>query len=264
MCTLIVLDRVVPGLPMVAASNRDEFYSRPAAPPARVEPQEEQDPAFVAPQDLDAGGTWMGLNARGLFVGLTNRRAVAPRTDRRSRGHLVLEALRRPTARVVAEDMRQGLEETYNPFHLFYADGRQSFLTCLSEEGAETRELGPGTHVICSRDPADPGSGKVRHIQNAVARIDLGGAFDRIFEGLVEVLTEHGEGEDPLEHVCVHTPGYGTRSSAILALGEERWRYWHAEGAPCQAKFRDYTRLLDELRERPAFEERTWTCEENR
>ena len=252
MCTLIVLDRVVPGLPVVAASNRDEFYSRPAAAPARVEPQEEQDPAFVAPQDLEAGGTWMGLNAKGLFVGLTNRRTAAARMERRSRGHLVMDALRRPSARAAARDMRQGLEGTYNPFHLFYADGKQSYLTCLSENGAETRELAPGVHVVCNRDPADPSSSKTRHIRSAVAELDLDAPFPQIFEGLVRVLSQHRDGPDPLEDPCVHTPDYGTRSSAILALGRERWRYWHAEGPPCQAKFLNFTRLLDELRERSA------------
>ncbi len=257
MCTLIVLDRVLPGLPVVVASNRDEFFSRPAAPPARVEPQEEDAPPFVAPQDLEAGGTWMGLNARGLFAGLTNRRTPAPQKDRRSRGLLVLEALRRPTAGDVAQDMREGLEGIYNPFHLLYTDGRQSFLTSLGEGGAETRALEPGIHVVCNRDPGDPSSSKLQKIRNAVARIDLAAPFAQIFEGLTKILAGHGEGEGPLEHVCVHTPDYGTRSSAVLALGDERWRFWHAEGPPCQAKFRNYTRLLDDLRRHSVREERT-------
>jgi len=262
MCTLIVLDRVVPGLPVVAASNRDEFFSRPAAPPARVEPQEEDVPAFVAPQDLEAGGSWMGLNAEGLFVGLTNRRTPARKMDRRSRGLLVLEALRRPSAGAVAEDMREegmreGLEATYNPFHLFYTDGRESFLTSLTERGVKTEPLQPGIHVVCNRDPADSSSRKIERIRTALGRIELEAPFPRVFEGLNDVLGSHGQPENPLEQVCVHTPDYGTRSSAVLALGGERWRYWHAEGPPCQAKFRNYTRLLDDLRGRPAREERT-------
>ena len=72
MCTLILLDRVVPEFPVVVAANRDEFYARPAAPPARFVPGDGK-LAFVAPQDLEAGGTWMGLNSNSVFVGLTNR-----------------------------------------------------------------------------------------------------------------------------------------------------------------------------------------------
>jgi uncharacterized protein with NRDE domain len=249
MCTLIVLDRVVPGLRLVVASNRDEFYSRPAAAPARVEAGEAGHPAFVAPQDLEAGGTWMGLNARGLFVGLTNQHTATPRMNRRSRGLLVRDALRRPTARAVAEDMRDGLEAKYNPCNLLFADGNDSFLTRLREDGVRTQELGPGIHVVGNRDLEDPSWPKVRRIRDAVGRIDLTGPFESLFEGLVSVLSSHSGGENPLEHVCVHTPAYGTRSSAILALGEDRWRYWQAEGPPCEAKYRNCTRLLDELRQ---------------
>ena len=78
MCTLILLDRVVPGVPVVVAANRDEFYARPAAPPALFRSDEAGRASFVAPQDLEAGGTWMGVNEHGLFAGLTNRRNDEP------------------------------------------------------------------------------------------------------------------------------------------------------------------------------------------
>jgi len=170
MCTLIVLDRVVPGVPLVVASNRDEFYARPAAPPTRVEPGDGR-LAYVAPQDLEQGGTWMGLNTAGVFVGLTNRATQEAREERRSRGLLVLDALERDTAEAIAADMREGLAGMYNPFHLLCADGRSAFLTLLREQGAETRALGPGTHVVCNRDPDDPSSGKTGWIRRAVEAI---------------------------------------------------------------------------------------------
>ncbi|MEE8556561.1 MAG: NRDE family protein, partial [Myxococcota bacterium] len=93
MCTLIVLDRVVPRVPLVVASNRDEYLSRPAAPPALVRAEGPEGIPRVAPQDLEAGGTWMGVNARGLFVGLTNRPSTRRDRNRRSRGKLVMDAL---------------------------------------------------------------------------------------------------------------------------------------------------------------------------
>ena len=97
MCTLILLDRVVPGFPVVVAANRDEFFARPAAPPALF-PSTEGKPAYLAPQDLEAGGTWMGVNASGLFVGLTNRPVAVRDPSARSRGLLVLDALGAETA----------------------------------------------------------------------------------------------------------------------------------------------------------------------
>ena len=132
MCTLIVLDRIAPGIPLVVASNRDEHHSRPAAPPVRVD-SEDSRPAFVAPQDLEAGGTWMGVNAEGLFCGLTNRPIQGPRGSKRSRGLLVRDALRQACAADVERDMREGAALGYNPFHLLAADGRSASLTLLSE-----------------------------------------------------------------------------------------------------------------------------------
>ncbi|MFQ5515751.1 MAG: NRDE family protein [Myxococcota bacterium] len=258
MCTLIVLDRVVPGLPLLVASNRDEYYARPAARPARILAEPGRAGAgmpIVAPQDLEAGGTWMGVNACGLFAGLTNRATALRRANRRSRGLLVLDVLQAPTAEAAAERMRAGLEGQYNPFHIFYGDGHQSFLTRLDERGFETRPLEPGVHVIGNRDPEDPVCGKLRRIREALGRLDLAGPLPELWEGLVRVLRDHESSVGALEAVCIHTPGYGTRSSAVLALGPRLRRYWHADGPPCEAKYRDYSGLLNALQPSHAREE---------
>ncbi len=255
MCTLIVLDRIAPGYPLVLASNRDEYYSRPAAPPARVDPQQDGGLPFVAPQDLEEGGTWMGVNAFGLFVGLTNRAVRSRRDGARSRGLLVREALAQSSAAAVAEQMTEngaGLSERYNPFHLVMADGRESYLTVVAEDRpATTRRLGPGIHVVCNRDPDDPGSGKAKAIRGSLQALDLERPITEVRDTLAGVLSGHPDPSNPLENPCVHTPEYGTRSSTVLALGVERWRYWHAEGPPCETKYGNFTRLLDQIREAP-------------
>jgi uncharacterized protein with NRDE domain len=249
MCTLILLDRLVPGVPLVVAANRDEYLSRASAPPALVLPGDDAGIPLIAPQDLEAGGTWMGVNARGLFVGLTNQ--PIPRRDpsRRSRGLLVLELLGRADARGAVEHLASEPPSRYNPFHLLCANGRETRSASLRAEGLETRELGPGVHVLTNRDPQEPDSAKARWIREAVGRIDLDAPLDRVLEGLREVLCSHGPAEDPLSGVCVHAPGYGTRSSGLFGLGERRWHFAYSDGAPCQTKYRNYTRLMDELQE---------------
>ena len=64
------------------------------------------------------------------------------------------------------------------------------------------------------------------------------------------VLAAHPDPSNPFENPCVHTAEYGTRSSSLLAVaaGERRWRFRHAEGPPCEAKYANLTRLLDEIR----------------
>ncbi len=88
MCLLALWLGRDPAVPLIAAANRDEFFGRPAAAPAEIEP------GIVAGQDLQAGGTWLGSNRDGLFVAVTNRRQPARAADSYSRGLLALEALR--------------------------------------------------------------------------------------------------------------------------------------------------------------------------
>lgn len=80
--------------PFVLASNRDEFYDRPAARLAWWEPTG-GGPAILGGRDLSEGGTWLGLTASGRLGLVTNVRnpakldPVAP-----SRGHLVTQWLK--------------------------------------------------------------------------------------------------------------------------------------------------------------------------
>jgi transport and Golgi organization protein 2 len=247
MCTLILLDRVVPQIPVVAAANRDEFLARPAAPPSLFAPAEGR-PAFVAPQDLEAGGTWMGLNAQGLFVGLTNRPVAAKPADVRSRGLLVLDALSRRSARSAREEVDRQGDTRYAPFNLLAADGRETWLVRRTEDTQTVRALEPGIHVICNRDPDDPSSSKVARIAELLAEVDLGLTPMRLAEALFGVLGAHPAGSNPLENPCVHTAEYGTRSSSVVFWGASQRAYWYADGAPCETKYRDFTALLGDLR----------------
>lgn len=247
MCTLIVLDRVVPEFPLIAASNRDEYLSRPAAPPARIEPGDEEGARFIAPRDLEAGGSWMGVNDHGLFVGLTNRPSEAKAPGRRSRGMLVLDALRHEgagQARTEASGLEPG---AYNPFNLYFADGRESFVVEYGERGPRTRVLEPGLHVLCNRDLDDRGVPKIDRIHKTLRDLDLAAPIGELFRALGLVLASHEADAPPLDRVCVHTSGYGTRSSSIVALGKDRWRYWYADGPPCETRYQNLTALLDSL-----------------
>jgi uncharacterized protein with NRDE domain len=173
MCTLIVLHRCVPDRPLVVAANRDEFLDRPAEGPAlRWRPSG----PFLAPLDLEAGGTWLGLNAQGVFVGLTNLRPagaveavgeVSPgvnessdlpaaavlasgpigRPGARSRGEVVMAALDARTASEAAAVIEQLEEEAYNPFQLLVADAREAWLSVYRDR-PRTRLLEPGIHVV--------------------------------------------------------------------------------------------------------------------
>src|SRR5438132_5679988 len=103
MCTLVIAFRARADAPLIVAANRDELYARPSAPP-RLEPGP---PRALLPLDLRQGGTWLGLNEHGLFVGITNRAGGTKDPARKSRGLLVREALHARSARGLHAAMGQ-------------------------------------------------------------------------------------------------------------------------------------------------------------
>lgn len=152
MCTLIVLHRCVPGRPLVVAANRDEFLDRPAE---GFSLRASRTGRIVAPRDLEAGGTWVGLSDRGVFAGLTNLRpldasagsAGTLRSGLKTRGEVVTAALEAECATDAAEMLSNLGEGAYNPFQLLVADGRDAWLVVYRDRPQVTR-LEPGAHVV--------------------------------------------------------------------------------------------------------------------
>lgn len=236
MCTLVLVVPPPGGVLQVAA-NRDEFLARPADPPQRS-----ADGRWLAPRDRQAGGTWLGLTASGMFVGVTNRSAGPRDPARRSRGLLVLDALASPDApdlhrRACALD-----PAAYNGFHLAYADGTFAGLTWSDGTSLHQEQLAPGIHVITeqSRGAGDDGPRHRLVASRVAARGVLG------IEGWLALLSEHGA--EPRAGTCVHADaiGYGTRSAFVLHRAPSVHRSTAAwtESRPCTSPARDGTALL--------------------
>jgi uncharacterized protein with NRDE domain len=241
MCTLVALHRCTPDAPLWVAANRDEYLDRPAEGPAL---REGRAGTLIAPLDRRAGGTWWGVNARGLFAAITNRPTAQLDSQRRSRGQLVLDALDAATAREAADAIAPIGRGLYNPFNLFLADARDAFAV-VYEGGPEVVPLAPGAHVIGNADPDARDVPKVRAALERAGSIARGAA-DAIEDELAALCRDHAAGESRGSN-CVHYGGYGTRSSTLLRLGSDRDLLRHAEGPPCANPYRDFTPLLTRL-----------------
>src|SRR5438105_825565 len=64
MCLLALLFRVVPDAPVVIGANREEFFARGGEPPQFLDVPGRA----IGGRDPAAGGTWLGVNYRGLLV----------------------------------------------------------------------------------------------------------------------------------------------------------------------------------------------------
>ena len=91
MCLAAFAIHASPRWPLVVASNRDEFFDRPALPLARWHTAAGQ--SVISGRDLRAGGTWLGTTPSGRIALLTNvrdvREASAPAAPR-TRGELAM------------------------------------------------------------------------------------------------------------------------------------------------------------------------------
>jgi uncharacterized protein with NRDE domain len=125
MCTVVLLRRPQASWPLLLAANRDELRSRPWRPPARHWPDR---PDVVAGLDVEAGGSWLGVNDDGVVAAVLNRvGSLGPAAGKRSRGELVLEALDHADAAVAAKALADLDPDAYRPFNLLVADARDAF-----------------------------------------------------------------------------------------------------------------------------------------
>ena len=243
MCTLAVFTRTLPGLPLVVAANRDEFYARPAEGP-RVLATE---PLVVGGRDLVAGGSWLSTGENGLVVGILNRRTgEPPDATRASRGALCV-ALARLDAVQAAVDLLSALRvDEHNPFNVLVADRTRAVVAQNRSDGMALHELLPGTHLLTNLDLNDATCQRIsrssQRFQSLAA--DHARTVDRsaLVAGLHAVLGDHLTAMDdraPTDQLCIHTEAFGTRSSSILVMDDSgRLDFLHASAAPCRGAYR--------------------------
>jgi len=224
----------------VVAANRDEFLERPTAPPRILS----DDPWVVAGQDLEAGGTWLGLNQAGLVVGLLNRRtSTGPDPSRSSRGLLCLRALQCRSVAEAEELLGGERGDAYNPFTLLVAARERAVVGLPDGAAVRVQPLPRGVHLFTNlevNDPTCPRIAKSHRLFEAVSIDETVGKGE--LEGLRAILADHSTQLDPRSpeddnSLCIHAGPYGTRSSAVIAVdAANRGRFWHCEGPPCRGE----------------------------
>ena len=231
--------------PLVLAANRDEHFDRPSAPPARIA----SEPKIIAGIDLRAGGTWLGVNDRGVVAGILNRRLngeIQP-GDLRSRGQLCQDLLKfRSPAE--AQGYLENHRLRYNPFTAVVADGRHALVTYNDSDGTIiVMPLEPGLHVFSSAAQFDARSAKADRAYSLFARSARESEPARrnstdAIASLQPVLADHSSlpgSHDPADAICVHRESSGTVSSSILRFDKKlsRFECFYCDGPPCRNQF---------------------------
>ncbi len=248
MCLLTLFYRVVEDAPIVVGANREEFYARGGEPPQLLDGPLRN----VGGRDPTAGGTWLGVNERGLLVAVTNRRKSQPVESPRSRGLLVRQLLGCISAAEAVELASRELQQhPYAGCNVVCVDPERA-VAIHAGDWLRVRLLPPGLHVLANSDINDASDRRVAHIHAWLGQWTYPTSAECV-EALQQVCTQH---EPEFPPICYHGPLKGSVSSSLIVLptgvgGEPidlgRGRYLHAQGPPDTTPYEDVSYLLRQL-----------------
>lgn len=218
MCILFFAVKQHPKYPVIICANRDEFHQRPTKNMFHW-PEEK----IFAGQDLEAGGTWLGINEHGKFSALTNYRqgsAISP--HKKTRGELVLAAL-------AENNIDQSLVTSthqYHGYNLVY--GEMENLQCFDSINQKFHKITDGFHSICN-GALDDIWPKMAQGQKLLEQ-EIQKNEDLSISALFELMTNQTKASDAelpdtgidkeweklLSSIFIVSPDYGTRSTTIL------------------------------------------------
>ncbi|MCK4578141.1 MAG: NRDE family protein [Candidatus Marinimicrobia bacterium] len=217
MCTLLFRHDPTDEWPLALLANRDELYGRPA------ETWRWRDGnSWFGPLDLEAGGTWIGLNRHGLVAAITNIYPARKTAGLRSRGQLVAAIMNLKASSEVQTYIEAVVKDhALGWVNLLIADSRSACFYSWNELSLHRYELMSGVYQVMN----EPFTGE----QFA----DSGGPNSRWWQREAVELQAHPD-------VCKHGRQAGTRCSHKLLLNGARATdsiIWHCEGRPCESEY---------------------------
>ena len=225
MCLAVMAVESDRRFPLVVASNRDEFFDRPAAPLDWWQRAADEAP-ILSGRDLVSGGTWLGLSARGRLAMLTNVRGAGPvDADAPSRGAIVPAwlAAREPADRFWMRCALAG----HSGFNLLAADFSSGDCFWSSNQGANPRRLAKGVYGLSNASLDTPWP-KVQalkaRLRTALAGTDSADTADALAQRLFDALADRTLAPDAaLPRTGVPLDWERRLSAAFIASPEHRY-----------------------------------------
>ena len=238
MCIVAFAWHVLDDMPLCLISNRDEFYHRPSAVLHRWD-----NSSIIAGQDLQSGGTWLGVTASGRWAIVTNFRNGRDKNQySTSRGHLIQDFLESDLAPFRFAQQLEQQQQDYAGFNLFIGDRDQAVY--MSNRGEAPQVLANGVYVVSNGLMSEDWE-KTKHLrkrftqeflpmlqQSTITESDLQYSVWDILEDerkiIPDLLPDTGisvEMEELLSSTFIQSPIYGTRCSNFLRLDSKQWHW---------------------------------------
>ncbi len=236
MCLILFAYRQHADYPLIVIANRDEYYARPTRNAHWWD-----DADIFAGRDLEAGGTWLGLNRQGLFAAVTNVREPGGMSPgKQSRGELTRNYLADSSPPQQYLHNLAGHDQDYSGFNLLL--GSPQGIWFYSNRDQEIRSIEPGIYGISNGLFDEPwpklSSGK------AELETLLAGGIDSV--QLMEILTDHRVAQDHelpntgvsldiermLSSRFIRSPEYGTRACSVVIFDNDNHVSFHEQNYP--------------------------------
>lgn len=245
MCILFVAVNEHKDYPLIIAANRDEFFKRPTSE-SHFWPNS---PTVLAGKDLQAGGTWMGINESGYLASLTNIRAPETiKTGTISRGELVSQYLHQYPSVTSFHEQLSASRKQYNGYNLLF--GHWDNLAVYNNHTNQLQQLSSGFYGLSNAELNSPWP-KINKGVNRLEQI-CSSNKDIIPKQLFDILLDTSQAEDeklpktgvPIEwerqlsSIFIRSKNYGTRSSTLLTINQSQHVNWFERTYDEQANLR--------------------------
>jgi len=232
MCILFVAVNQHKDYPLIIAANRDEFFNRETSESHIWDPEH----GIIAGKDLQAGGTWMGINKHGYVASLTNiRDPKRVSANVVTRGELVSHYLQYPES-----GYRQTLSTNkshYNGYNLLF--GKWNNLSVYNNHLDQLQHLVDGYYGLSNASLNSPwpkinkGVSKLQDYCQSGHSINPEVLFTLLLDtspAADEDLPKTGipiDWERRLSSIFILGDEYGTRSSTVLKVDKQQNVQWY-------------------------------------
>lgn len=253
MSLLAIVYHLVPEAPILVAYNREEPLDRICPAPSIQSGK----PRILASIDQHTGGTYLGMNQDGLFVGVVRRKKYDTPMNARSRGALAREMLKCNSAQqavdLALEELHTG---QYGGANFCVADPDAGWVVHSGNE-TDVAELEQGLCIVGDRDMNDHRDERAQMAQRLLTLQTLDSPVKFLaIASKVLARSPTGPGRPGM---VVKEKGYGTVSSTLISLGKKPRDaiYQYSNGSPDESKFEDYSPLLRDILSRGLREARS-------
>ncbi len=170
MCTVILLRRPGNEWPLLIGHNRDESPDRACERPGM---HWSATPQIIGGKDIKSNGSWLGVNVATNIVSIAvNYAGTVGSPGEKSRGQLVLDSLKKASARDSTAFLARINASDYQGFYLLVADKNEAFLVEGNGREIITHPILEGINLMTPRGLNNPDcprfQANIEKVRNAI------------------------------------------------------------------------------------------------